>query len=108
MYTGAPLYDAPPGLYLNPAAYMAPPPGQWGNAGRDTITGPSQFNLGASLARSFRMSERVNTDLRIDAQNALNHVSYTSWNTVVTSSQFGLPTSANTMRSVRVNLRVRF
>ncbi len=108
MYTGAPLYDAPPGLHLNPAAYAPPPLGQWGNAGRDTITGPSQFNLGASLARSFRMSERVNTDLRIDAQNALNHVSFVAWNTIVTSSQFGLPTSANTMRSVRLNLRVRF
>ena len=46
MYTGAPLYDAPPGFFLNPAAYVAPPPGQWGNAGRDTITGPAQFILG--------------------------------------------------------------
>ena len=26
-YTGAPLYAAPPGLSLNPAAYTAPPPG---------------------------------------------------------------------------------
>ena len=68
MYTGAPLYDAPPGLLLNPAAYTAPPPGQWGNAGRNTITGPSQFTLNASLARTFRISDRVNTDLRIDAK----------------------------------------
>jgi hypothetical protein len=108
MYTGASLYDAPPGLFLNPAAYTAPPLRLWGNAGRDTITGPGQFNLSASLARSFKISERVNTDLRFDAQNALNHVTFTSWNTVTSSAQFGLPTSANTMRSIRVNLRVRF
>jgi len=108
LYTGAPLYDAPPGLFLNPAAYTSPLPGQWGNAGRDTITGPGQFNMIGSLARSFRISERVNTDLRFDATNALNHVTYTAWNTTVTSTQFGLPTSTTAMRSVRVNLRVRF
>ena len=39
-YTGAPLYAAPGGLYLNPAAYAPPLPGQWGNAGRNSITGP--------------------------------------------------------------------
>jgi trimeric autotransporter adhesin len=108
LYTGAPLYDAPPGLFLNPAAYAAPLPGQWGNAGRDTITGPGQFGLTATLARSFRISERVNTDLRIDANNALNHVTYTSWITSVSNAQFGLPSAANTMRTVRLNLRVRF
>jgi trimeric autotransporter adhesin len=108
LYTGASLYAAPPGLYLNPAAYAAPLPGQWGNAGRDTITGPGQFNMMGSLARSFRISERVNTDLRFDATNALNHVTYTSWNTTVRNAQFGLPQSANQMRTVKVNLRVRF
>jgi hypothetical protein len=107
LYTGAPLYDAPPGLYLNPAAYAPPPAGQWGNAGRDTITGPRQFSLNASLARTFRISDRVSTDLRLDANNALNTVTYRSWVTMITSSQFGLPTAANTMRTVRLNMRVR-
>ena len=46
-YTGADPYDAPAGLHLNPAAYATPAPGQWGNAGRNTITGPSQFTLNA-------------------------------------------------------------
>src|SRR5262249_4016 len=107
-YTGAPLYDAPPGLYLNPAAYIAPLPGQWGNAGRDTITGPSQFSMNASLSRTFRVSDRVNTDLRLDANNALNKVTYTSWNTMITSTPFRLPTAANGMRTIRLNMRVRF
>jgi hypothetical protein len=35
-------------------------------------------------------------------------VTFTSWNTVTGNTQFGLPVSANQMRSVRVNLRVRF
>jgi hypothetical protein len=38
-YTGADLYNAPAGLNLNPAAYAPPIAGQWGNAGRNSITG---------------------------------------------------------------------
>lgn len=108
LYTGAPLYDAPPGLSLNPSAYAEPVPGEWGNAGRNTITGPSQFSMIASLGRSFKITERINTDLRFDATNAINHVTYTAWNTTFGNTQYGLPVAANTMRSLRVNLRVRF
>jgi trimeric autotransporter adhesin len=107
-YTGAPLYTAPPGLFLNPAAYTAPPTGEWGNAGRDSIRGPSQFSLGASLGRVFRLSDRLNAEYRIDATNPLNRVTFLRWDTVVTSTQFGLPDSASSMRSLRASLRVRF
>jgi hypothetical protein len=107
-YTGASLYSAPNGFFLNPAAYIAPLPGQWGNAARDSIIGPSQFSLGASLNRTFRLNDRFNADFRIDATNALNHVNYTNWNTNINSSQFGLPTAANAMRRVQANIRVRF
>jgi hypothetical protein len=107
-YTGAPLYAAPSGLFLNPAAYRAPRPGQWGNAGRNSITGPAQFTLNASLGRTFRLTDRLNLDLRIDAANALNRVNYTAWNTIVNNAPFGLPASAAAMRTIQTTLRVRF
>jgi len=107
-YTGASLYDAPAGLSLNPAAFTAPAPGHWGNAGRNSITGPSQFVMNASLSRTFRSAERLSMDLRIDAANAINHVTFPSWNTIVGNSQFGLPMTANAMRSVQTALRLRF
>jgi hypothetical protein len=107
-YTGAPLYNAPVGLFLNPAAYAAPPAGQWGNAGRNSIAGPSQFALNASLGRAFRLTERFGLDFRVDATNALNHVTFPSWNTTFNSSQFGLPNAANAMRSLQTTLRLRF
>jgi hypothetical protein len=107
-YTGTPLYSAAlPGLFLNPAAVRMPAAGQWGDAGRDSITGPDQFTLNASLARTFRLRDRLNMDLRLDSTNALNHVTYQSWNTTV-NPQFGLPTAANPMRTVQLYLRVRF
>jgi hypothetical protein len=107
-YTGAPLYHAPAGLFLNPAAYTAPAPGYWGNAGRNSITGPSQFTLNGSVSRTFRMGDRLNLDFRLEALNALNHPVFPSWNTMVTSTQFGLPNPANSMRTVRTVARLRF
>jgi hypothetical protein len=107
-YTGAPLYAAPPGHFLNPAAYTPPLLGEWGNAGRNSITGPAQFTLNASLGRTFRLGDRFNLDLRVDSINALNRVNFTAWNTTVNSAQFGLPAAANAMRSVQTTLRLRF
>jgi hypothetical protein len=106
--TGASIYSPPPGVHLNPAAYTAPLPGQWGTAGRNSITGPDQFTLDASLVRSFRPSARFYLDLRLDATNLLNHGVFTGWNTTVNSTQFGLPIAANPMRSLQTSLRLRF
>jgi hypothetical protein len=106
-YTGASLYAAPGGLSLNPAAYVAPS-GHWGTVGRNSITGPGQFTLDATLGRTFRLRDRLNLDLRFDATNALNHVTFVSWNTIVNNAQFGLPTAANSMRTVQTVLRLRF
>ena len=107
-YTGAPIDGAPAGLFLNPAAYVAPLPGQWGNAGRNSIRGPMQFSLNGSLARTFRVGDRYNLDFRLDAANLLNHVTYSGWNTTINSATFGLPVAANAMRSVQTTLRLRF
>jgi hypothetical protein len=107
-YTGASIYDAPPGLFLNPAAVTAPQPGHWGNAGRNSIEGPGQFSLNASMARTFRFSDRLNADFRLDSTNALNHVTYPTWNVVASSSQFGLASIANAMRTVQATMRLRF
>ena len=104
-YTGTALYEAPVGRWLNPAAVAAPQSGQWGNAGRNSITGPAQFGLSSSVDRSFHDGR---LEVRADADNVLNHVVYKAWNTSITSTQFGLPTAANGMRTVRMTVRVRF
>jgi trimeric autotransporter adhesin len=106
--TAAPLYVAPSGFFLNPAAYVAPPAGQWGNAGRNTIIGPSEFILNTSMGRTFRLDSRLNLDVRIDSTNFLNHPTFTSWVTTVNSTQFGVPAAANNMRSLQVTVRLRF
>jgi hypothetical protein len=105
--TGATINNAPPGLFLNPAAFAAPPPGQWGNAGRNSIIGPSVFSLNAAIGRTFRL-DRFNLDMRIDSTNFLNHATFTTWDSTINSAQFGLPVAANPMRSLQASLRLRF
>jgi hypothetical protein len=107
-YSGAPLYSAPAGSFLNPAAFAAPMQGRWGNAGRNCVNGPAQFALNASIGRTFRNAEPVSFEVRVDAVNALNNVIFSNWNTIVGSAQFGLPTAVNPMRSVQAFIRTRF
>jgi trimeric autotransporter adhesin len=118
-YMGGDVDAAPAGKGLNGTVYMRPLPGQFGDAGRDSITGPGQFSMSGSMARTFRINDRFNTDLRFDSTNVLNHVVFGSWNTQFTTasetsftlsptSPFGVPVNPNGMRTVKVTLRLRF
>jgi trimeric autotransporter adhesin len=106
--TGAPEDDVPDGFYLNPAAYTLPAAGAWGSAARHSIAGPMQFNLDAGVARTFFVGDRLNLDLRVDAANVLNRVTFAGVNTIVGSPQFGLANRANTMRRLQVTMRLRY
>ena len=105
---GAPIYITHGNQHLNSSAYSAPLSGQWGTAGRNSITGPSQITLDTSIARTFRPSGRFFLDAKVAATNLLNHPVFTGWNTTVNSTQFGLPLNANALRSLETSLRLRF
>ena len=127
---GLKLYALSSGPHLNAGAYAAPEAGVFGDAGRDSIEGPSQFTFNASLQRTFRLPRKFYLDVRLDGTNVLNHVTFTSWNTTLnpaqcslttpatcsgttpalatTSPLFGLPSSANAMRSIQLTGRLRF
>ena len=109
--TGTSPYLAPANradAHLNIAAYAAPATGQWGSAGRNSIIGPSQFTLTSSLGRSFKVRDKWMFDFRADSSNLVNHVSFTGWNTVVNGTTFGLPASANAMRTIQITGRLRY
>ena len=106
--TGVSIYGGINGQYLNPAAFTAPSAGAWGTAPRNSIKGPNTFNLNSSMSRTFRLMNPFNLDVKIDATNVLNLGVFSSWNSVVNSTTYGLPTQANPMRSVQVTARMRF
>jgi hypothetical protein len=80
-------FDPPAGYYLNPDAFAPPEPGTWGDAGRNSITGPRQFAMSAGVLRTFPWGDRASLDWRIDASNVLNVVTYSALNTAVGTPQ---------------------
>jgi hypothetical protein len=95
---------------FNLLAFTTPAAGDYGSAGRGTIPGPGSIGLNATFGRTIQFgdSARRSLDIRLSANNILNHVNITSWGTVVNSANYGLPVSAGVMRTLSLVLRVRF
>jgi len=105
--TGLPVDDG--SGYFNPLAFAIPKPGFFGDAGRNTITGPSQLTMNISLSRSFRIGDdRRRLEFRVDTTNFVNSVNITSIGTVLNANNYGLATNAAGMRTVSMSLRFRF
>jgi hypothetical protein len=97
------------GRFFNLNAFGLPPSGRYGNAGRNTIPGQRFFGLNVQFGRSFRVGDgRRWLDLRLDANNLTNSVSYTGLATVVNSLNYGLPTATAPMRTLNGTVRFRF
>ena len=95
---------------FNLLAFAVPLAGQYGNAGRNTIPGPGMISLNATFGRTIQFgdSARRSLDIRLSANNVLNHVNITSWGTVVNSASYGLPSAAGAMRTLSLSVRLRF
>jgi len=104
--TGESIDGGPDGFYANPDAFAPPPPGEWGDAPRNSIRGPSQFSFNANASRSFQFRNRYSINWSMNVTNLLNRVTYSNINTTVGSPQFGLPTAPGGHR--RISSRVGF
>jgi hypothetical protein len=56
--------------------FSLPACGTDGNVGRNTFTGPRHFSSDAAISKSFKVTERVNAQFRMDAYNVFNHPVY--------------------------------
>jgi hypothetical protein len=110
--TGSSIYSngSGAGSHLNLSAYEAPPAGQWGTAGRNSITGPDQFTFDTSMARTFRPHGKWYLDVSVNSTNTFNHAAFTGWNTTwnLDNTQFGKPTSTGGMRSLQTTFHLRW
>ncbi|MGH9357106.1 MAG: hypothetical protein ACRD10_13325, partial [Terriglobia bacterium] len=96
--------------FFNTAAFTLPAPGQYGNAGRDTIPGPGLVNFDVSVDRLLTISREkgINADVRLSADNLFNTPNFTGLATTVNAADFGRITSVDSMRTVSLGLRLRF
>jgi len=60
--------------WLNPAAFVTPAPGTFGNVGRNVLSGPRAVTLNAALVRHFPVVREDYLEFRAEGFNILNHV----------------------------------
>jgi hypothetical protein len=110
--TGQPVFG--PGthtadMWFNPAAFATPPAFTYGDAGRNSVYGPPLQTMDLALQRAFRLTERLNFQVRGEAFNALNKVNLGTPNRFVNTPQFGTITMAMTPgREIQVSARLSF
>jgi len=72
--------------FFNTAAFSAPAPYTFGNAGRDTIPGPGNNIFDFALQRRFRVRENQTIQFRAESFNTFNHP---NWGIPGTYPDFG-------------------
>ena len=79
---GQPIYlkGADKTVYLNPAAFKAPAPGQFGNLKRGTVRQPGISNVDFSIAKNWKFKEKYGVQFRTEMFNLLNHANFNGFN----------------------------
>lgn len=97
--------------WFNTAAFVANAPYTYGEAGRNIIRGPGLVDLDLALHQSFRITEKVSAQLRIESFNATNTPALGAPNTVLGNPLFGQITATatgTTSRDNQIGLKVVF
>jgi hypothetical protein len=94
--------------------FTAPPPGNSGNLGRNTFSGPGFFSWDPSLSKKFKFTERVGLDFRADAFNILNHTNFklpgaeSQFRDSIRDSAFGQAGGTFNPRNLQFGLKLTF
>jgi hypothetical protein len=65
-----------PSCWFNPSAFALPPPGQFGNAGRNIVRGPAFAQFDLALQKDFHLSEGTTITFGVEAYNLINHPNF--------------------------------
>jgi hypothetical protein len=121
--TGATLLEAGqkiggPNLFFDPCVFGVPEAGTMGNLGRNTLIGPSVFNVDVSLQREFKIGSNHPLQFRAEFFNLMNHATFRTPGVgsvlVFTGSGSFNPTAwqytatATTARQIQLALRLSF
>ena len=94
--------------WLSPSAFAPNGIGAFGNAGWNSLRGPSFFNIDVGLSRSFRIRESQALQLRFEFFNATNHVNFSNPGSNISVSNFGTILSAGDPRILQFALKYTF
>ncbi|MBM3761233.1 MAG: hypothetical protein FJW36_13415 [Acidobacteria bacterium] len=95
--------------YFDTSAYLAPRPGTFGSAGRNTVIGPGIHNWSTSAQKFFPVREGWTLQFRGEFFNAFNHSQFFApGSSVTTPANFGRIGGARAPRNVQLGLRMTF
>jgi hypothetical protein len=97
--------------FYNKACFANPPAGvnRVGNAGRNTIQGPSTTRFDATLAKSIKLSESKSVQLRWEVFNIFNHTNFTTLGlNITTLSTYGFVTGVRDPRTMQFGAKFIF
>lgn len=63
-------------LLGNPAQFVAPQGLTYGNAGRNYLNNPSQFNFDLTFVKNFKIRESKTLQFRVETYNTFNHTQF--------------------------------
>jgi hypothetical protein len=94
--------------WFNTAAFVAPPQGTFGNAGRDIVYTPGAFRYDSAVLRNFNLFREWRLQFRAEAFNVLNHPALGAPDTQFGDTNFGVITSAGPSRDIQLGLKLTF
>ena len=97
--------------WFDTSCFIAPPSYQFGNEGRNVLTGPGRNNLDLALHRSFHLPirEALTLEARAEAYNLFNHPQFGMPGNTIGNPAVGIISgTAVSARQVQVALRLAF
>jgi len=95
--------------WFNPAAFVVPSPYNYGSVGRNTLRGPKDTNVDASLEKNATFAGEREFMLRIELFNAFNHPQFQIPAASINASGAGTITStSNSARQLQAQIRFTF
>lgn len=79
--------------------------GQYGQSGRNILSGPGYSDTDFAVIRDFTFTERYKAEFRVEFFNLLNQVNFTNPASTVTSATFSQILSANPGRIIQFGLK---
>lgn len=97
-----------PDRWFDTAAFVVPPRGSFGDAGRNTLEGPGYANVNLALIRRVAASQRLRLEVRVEAFNLFNRANFDQPDNFLGSATFGQVLSAGPPRHLQVGVKALF
>jgi hypothetical protein len=94
--------------WFDTSAFAQPAGLTLGNEGVGIVRAPGMVNFDLSLARNFRITERLNAELRGEFFNAFNHTNLGLPGSTFGSSNFGVINSSGPPRQIQIGATIVF